>query len=229
MSGLEYPRLYDRRQAAIFFTVMRLGLLGGTFDPVHLGHLLVAESCREQLRLDEVWFIPAAVPPHKQQQTLSPGATRVEMLKLAIGGHEAFRVSEIELNRGGVSYTVDTLNAVRVVRPDDEVFLLLGADSLADLPTWRDPQRICELATIATVGRPDAPELNYSPLAEFVEPAKLAAIKRCRVEMPPIGISSRDLRRRAAEGRSLRYQVPRAVEQYILVNRLYQQTSEPGA
>lgn len=208
---------------------MRLGLLGGTFDPVHLGHLLVAESCREQLRLDEVWFIPAAVPPHKQQQTLTPGATRVEMLKLAIGGHEAFRVSEIELNRGGVSYTVDTLTAVRAERPEDELFLLLGADSLADLPTWREPRRICELTTIATVGRPDAPELNYSPLAEFVEPARLAAIKNCRVEMPPIGISSRDLRRRGAEGRSLRYQVPRAVEQYISANRLYHPSSEPGA
>lgn len=226
IGGLEYPRLYDRRQAAISTRHMRLGLLGGTFDPVHLGHLLVAESCREQLRLDEVWFIPAAVPPHKQQQALTPGATRVEMLKLAIGGHEAFRVSEIELNRGGVSYTVDTLEFVRAERPDAELFLLLGADSLADLPTWREPQQICRLATIATVGRPGAPELNYSPLAEFVEPAKLTAIKNSRVEMPPIGISSRDLRLRAAEGRSLRYQVPRAVEQYVLANRLYRPSSE---
>lgn len=208
---------------------MRLGLLGGTFDPVHLGHLLVAESCREQLGLDEVWFIPAAVPPHKQQQTLTPGATRVEMLKLALGGHEAFRVSEIELNRGSVSYTVDTLEAVRAERPEDALFLLLGADSLADLPTWRDPRRICRLATIATVARPGAPELNYAPLVEFVEPAQLAMIKACRVEMPPIGISSRELRRRAAEGRSLRYQVPRAVEQYILTNGLYRSTGETKA
>jgi len=200
---------------------MRIGLFGGTFDPIHHGHLLLAESCREQLRLDEVWFVPAAVPPHKQQQPLSPAAVRLEMLKLAIGGHEAFRISEIELARGGVSYTVDTLKAVQRDRPDDELFLLIGADSLVDLPTWRDPRRICELATIATVGRPDCPPPNYSPLAEFVEPSRGDEARRCHVEMPLVGISSRDLRRRAAEERSLRYQVPRAVEQYIAHTGLY--------
>ena len=200
---------------------MRIGLLGGTFDPIHVGHLLLAESCREQLRLDEVWFVPAAVPPHKQSQTLSPAAARVEMLKLAIGGHEAFRVSEIELARGGVSYTVETLEAVHRERPEAELFLLLGADSLVDLPTWRDPRRICELAIPATVGRPGSPPPNYSLLAEFVEPARLAEFERHQVEMPAVGISSRDLRQRVAEGRSIRYQVPRAVERYIETAGLY--------
>ena len=200
---------------------MRIGLLGGTFDPVHLGHLLTAESCREQLSLDEVWFVPAAVSPHKQSQSASPSAARVEMLKLAIGGHPTFRVNEIELARGGVSYTVDTLETIRNQRPDDELFLLLGGDSLADLPTWREPRRICELAVPATVGRPGSPLPNYSLVAELVEPARLAEIERHHVEMPLIGISSRDLRKRVAAGRSIRYQVPRAVEQYIAATGLY--------
>lgn len=204
---------------------MRIGILGGTFDPVHFGHLLTAESCREQLRLDEVWFVPAASAPHKQSQTTSPAANRVEMLRLAIGGHEAFRVSEIELARGGVSYTVDTLEVIRNERPADELFLLLGGDSLADLPTWREPRRICELAVPATVGRPGSPPPNYSLLADFVERARLAEIERHHVEMPLIGISSRDLRKRVAEGRSIRYQVPRAVEQYIATTGLYRTTT----
>jgi nicotinate-nucleotide adenylyltransferase len=143
------------------------------------------------------------------------------MLKLAIGGHEAFRVSEIELARGGVSYTVETLETVHRERPEAELFLLLGADSLVDLPTWRDPRRICELAIPATVGRPGSPPPNYSPLAEFVEPVRLKEFERYHVEMPQIGISSRDLRRRVSEGRSIRYQVPRAVERYIESAGLY--------
>jgi nicotinate-nucleotide adenylyltransferase len=171
--------------------------------------------------LDEVWFVPAAVPPHKQSQTTSAPQARVDMLKLAIGGHPAFRISEIELARGGVSYTVDTLTAIRNDRPGDELFLLLGADSLVDLPTWREPRRICELAVPATVGRPGSPLPHYSHLADWVEPARLAEIERCRVEMPLVEISSRDLRRRAAEGRSIRYQVPRAVEEYIATAGLY--------
>jgi nicotinate-nucleotide adenylyltransferase len=200
---------------------MRIGLLGGTFDPIHYGHLLLAESCREQGRLDQVWFIPAAVPPHKQDQTLSQPAERMEMLKLAIGGHEAFRISEIEFQRGGVSYTVDTLEAVRQERPADELFLLLGGDSLHDLPTWREPQRICELALPMTVGRPGAAEPDWNAIAGFLTPERLQQLKSQHVEMPQIGISSRDLRRRVAEGRSIRFQVPRAVEQYIAAAGLY--------
>lgn len=200
---------------------MRIGLLGGTFDPIHYGHLLLAESCREQGRLDEVWFIPAAVPPHKQEQTLSTAADRVEMLKLAIGGHESFRISEIELHRGGVSYTVDTLETIHAERPADELFLLLGGNSLHDLPTWREPQRICELALPMTVGRPGAAEPDWNAIATFLSPERLTQLKAHHVEMPQVGISSRDLRRHTAEGRSIRYQVPRAVEQYIATAGLY--------
>ncbi len=114
---------------------MRLGLYGGSFDPVHYGHLLLAESCREQCRLDAVWFAPASIPPHKQGRTLSQAADRIEMLKLAIGGHEPFTVFTGEVDRGGVSYTVDTLAQLHEELPSAELFFLMGADSLADLPT----------------------------------------------------------------------------------------------
>src|SRR5690242_13897575 len=121
---------------------MRLGIFGGSFDPVHYGHLLLAECCRETLRLDEVWLIPAAVPPHKQLRELADGKHRLQMLELALGGHEQIRASAVELERGGISYTVDTLAAVRDRSPAAELFLLMGADSLHDLPNWREPARI---------------------------------------------------------------------------------------
>src|SRR5262245_62009417 len=120
----------------------RLGIFGGSFDPVHNGHLLLAECCREQCRLDEVWFLPAAAPPHKLGHVLAPAKARIEMLELAISGHEAFRVSPLEIERGGVSYTVETLRAIALQEPQAALFLLMGADSLRDLPTWREPEEI---------------------------------------------------------------------------------------
>src|SRR5262245_678910 len=135
---------------------MRLGIFGGTFDPVHYGHLLLAESCREAQRLDAVWFLPAAVPPHKRDRELTPAEQRSEMLELAIAGHESFGGCRYEIERGGVNYTVDTLAHLREEEPSRELFFLLGADSLRDLGTWREPQRICALATPIVVRRVDA-------------------------------------------------------------------------
>lgn len=200
---------------------MRIGIFGGTFDPIHYGHLLLAESCREQCRLDEVWFVPAAIPPHKREQSLSTPAARAEMLRLAIGGNEAFRVSEIELLRDGVSYTVDTLTEVHRQQPEAELFLLVGADTLHDLPTWREPERVCALASPTAVCRPGSGEPSYAAIAGLVSLERMAEIQSHRVDMAPIGISSRELRRRAAEGLSLRYQTPRAVEKYIETHGLY--------
>src|SRR5262245_30989393 len=118
---------------------MRIGIYGGSFDPIHLGHLLVAENCREQRRLDEVWFIPANVSPHKLHAAPADAEHRIEMLKLAVGGHEPFRVSTLEIDRGDVSYTVDTLEQIHQQEPANELFLILGSDSLNDLPTWKMP------------------------------------------------------------------------------------------
>jgi nicotinate-nucleotide adenylyltransferase len=200
---------------------MRIGIFGGTFDPVHYGHLLLAESAREQCRLDEVRFVPAATPPHKQGQTVTPAEARLDMLRLAVGGHETFTVCDSEIRRGGVSYTVDTLQGLRQEHPNAELFLLVGADTLIDLPNWREPQRVLELAVPVVVGRPGSAEPNYGVLSHLVAPDRLATFGTCRVEMPAMGISSRDLRRRAAEGRSIRYQVPRAVEAFITAHNLY--------
>ena len=200
---------------------MRIGLFGGSFDPVHYGHLLLAEYCREQSKLDQVLFMPAATSPHKSEQKPADAQARIEMLRLAMGGHEAFELSELEVDRGGVSYTVDTLAALRKQSPDAEWFFLMGGDSLADLPTWRDPQRICELATPLVVGRHGFAEPDYFGLAKFVEGGRLAEIQQHYVEMPLIELSSTEIRRRVQEDLSIRYQVPRSVEKYIETQGLY--------
>jgi nicotinate-nucleotide adenylyltransferase len=202
---------------------MRLGILGGSFDPVHYGHLLLAESCREQCRLDAVWFVPAFVPPHKQDRTLSSAADRVEMLKLATGGNEAFAVWTWEIDRGGVSFTVETLQHLHEEDPSRELFFLMGADSLADLPTWRQPQRLCELAIPAVVRRAGSPEPDDSVLAGLMSPARLEVARQHRVEMPTVELSSTDIRGRVAAGESIRYRTPRAVEKYIESHGLYRQ------
>jgi nicotinate-nucleotide adenylyltransferase len=200
---------------------MRLGVFGGSFDPVHCGHLLLAECCREQCRLDVVWFVPAAVPPHKQGAVLSPAENRVEMLELAIAGHPAFAVCRHEVERGGVNYTVETLGHLRAQDPQRELFFLLGADMLHDLPHWREAARVCALAVPAVVRRPGAEQPDFDLLRQFVAAERIEEIRRHQVEMPEIGISSTDIRRRAAAGLSIRYRVPRAVEAYIETHRLY--------
>ncbi len=118
---------------------MRLGIFGGSFDPVHYGHLLLAEYCRTQCALDQVWFVPAATAPHKQQAQAASAPHRVKMLELAIGGHETLAVSSLEVDRGGLSFTAETLESLHDEVPDRSLFLLLGADSLFDLPNWRTP------------------------------------------------------------------------------------------
>lgn len=200
---------------------MRLGLLGGSFDPVHYGHLLLAECCREQCRLDRVLFLPAANPPHKKGESLSLAGDRVAMLRLAIAGHEPFAVDTFEIDRGGTSWTVDTLRHFRQNHGDDELFLLLGADMLADLPNWREAGEICRLALPVAVARPGAGEIDLSCLRPVASPERIDQIGRHQVAMPAIGTSGTDLRRRAAAGQSLRFQTPRAVEEYIRTHALY--------
>jgi nicotinate-nucleotide adenylyltransferase len=200
---------------------MRLGIYGGSFDPVHYGHLLLAECCREALRLDEVWLIPAAVPPHKQERQRASARARLEMLELALAGHEQLRASAIEIDRGGVSYTVETLAAIRQQRPKATLFLLMGADSLQDLPTWREPARICDLALPVAVCRGGSKPPDFSVLAPLVSAGQLEEIEAAQVRMPLIELSSTELRQRAGAGLSLRFRTPRAVEKYIEAQRLY--------
>lgn len=200
---------------------MRVGLFGGSFNPVHFGHLLLAECCREQRRLEQVLFLPAAVPPHKLDHQLTSAKARVEMLELAIAGQEAFAVNPYEVDRGGVSYTVDTLRHFRSEHPDLELFFLLGADMLADLPNWREADQICGLASLIVVGRPGIVEPSFDGLSALATPEEIDSIRRRRVEMPQVDLSSTEIRRRVGEGLSIRYQTPRAVEKYIETHRLY--------
>ncbi len=180
---------------------MRLGILGGTFDPVHYGHLLLAECAREQCQLDQVWFLPAAIPPHKQGHELSPVEQRIEMLELAVAGNPAMIVSRLEADRGGITYTVDTLAALSAENPQRELLFLMGADSLADLPNWRQPKRICELAILAVVRRAGQ-AVDYSRLADLVPAERLELFRRHQVEMPAMELSSHDIRERVGAGKA---------------------------
>ena len=202
---------------------MRIGIFGGSFDPVHYGHLLLAETCRESCQLDEVRLVPAAVPPHKQGHDRAAGLQRLEMLKLAVGGHPALTVWDIELQRGGVSYTIDTLRVLRDESPAAEIFLLMGADSVHDLPNWREPLGICELACLLVVARPGCGDVNIETLNRLRKPEHGAPIRHRLVEMPQIDLASTDIRKRVSARRSIRYRTPRAVEKYIETEGLYAQ------
>jgi nicotinate-nucleotide adenylyltransferase len=206
----------DGGDRAGVFDAMRLGLFGGTFDPIHLGHLIMAEQCREACRLDRVWFVVAGAPPHKRGDR-TPVSHRIEMARIAIAGHQGFEVSDLEASRPGPHYSVDTLEAVRQERPGDELFFLIGADSLVDLPSWRDPAGIARLATIVVVNRPGMDEVDPSFLPSFGPGTRDLLF----VTIPSIGIASKDLRQRLAERRTIRYMVPRAVESYIEAQGLY--------
>ncbi|MFO0913273.1 MAG: nicotinate-nucleotide adenylyltransferase [Pirellulales bacterium] len=199
----------------------RIGILGGSFDPVHYAHLLLAETARETLRLDAVWFIPAASPPHKVGRRLAAAEHRVEMLKLAIADHRQLSVQTLEIDRGGTSYTVHTLEECHQRVPGAEFFLIVGADMLHDLPNWYQPQRICELAVIACAHRPASPPPDLTRLASVVSERRLSEFAAATMAMPQIELSSTDLRQRVLEGRSIRYRTPRAVECYIAAQGLY--------
>lgn len=200
---------------------MRVGIFGGTFDPIHIGHLILAESCREACGLDRVLFVVAGEPPHKGKPRTS-AKHRLEMVELAIAGHEAFEASEIELARPGPHYSFETLEGLTAEKPADELFFLIGADSLADLPGWRKPERICELASLVVVNRPGTP---VEVLHAFTPPEGSKPFHH--VTMPDVGVASRDIRRRVSEGRSVRYLVPRAVEVYLREHHLYAAANDP--
>ncbi|PWH18923.1 MAG: nicotinic acid mononucleotide adenylyltransferase [Ardenticatenia bacterium] len=198
---------------------MRLGILGGTFDPIHFGHLLAAETAREQLRLDRVVFAPAAQPPHKQGQPISPIEHRVAMVWLAIVNNLYFLLSLVDVERPGPHYTLDTVRLLRAEYAIDaeETYLVIGADSLTQLPTWHEPRQLIRLCRLAVVTRPHhlvdmaALEHDLPGITERVD----------WVEMPALDIASSDLQRRVRAGRSIRYQAPEAVMRYIAEHCLY--------
>lgn len=198
---------------------MRIGLLGGTFDPVHLGHLILAEQSRDQGRLDEVWFVPSAHPPHKREQP-TRFEQRCDMLELATAGHPHFRIERIEKELPPPNYTVQTVAQLRQRYPAHEFFLILGADSLADLPAWYQPQQIVSQTGLLVAPRPGVMLWTAERLAEALG-VNAGEVRLHYIACPLIEIASRELRRSVAQGWSIRYLVPRAVEEYIRERGLY--------
>ncbi len=200
---------------------MRIGVFGGSFDPVHRGHLLLADCCWRQAQLDRVEFVPAAQQPLKPGGPVASESDRAAMLLVAAADRTEFSVSTVEFDRGGVSYTVDTLRQLQAEHPDAELFFLMGADSLVDFSHWRDPAEICRLATPLVVRRAESPEPDFESLRPFLSPTQLEAIRAVQVEMPPTPISSSQIRQFIAEGGEWRPLVPAAVADYIEKRQLY--------
>jgi nicotinate-nucleotide adenylyltransferase len=191
-----------------------LGIFGGTFDPPHFGHLIVAAHVREAMHLDRIMFIPAAVPPHKRDREITPGPARLAMVQAAIEGDPRSVASDIELKRGGVSYTIDSIRTLRQEMRGTQFTVLMGMDNLLDFLNWKEPQAILQEASIAVMTRP-----GYT-----VGPEESGLLKQMHLcEVPYIGIAARDIRRRVADGRSIRYLVPDSVERYIKTHGLYRQ------
>jgi nicotinate-nucleotide adenylyltransferase len=186
--------------------------MGGTFDPIHLGHLRAAETAREELGLDRVSFVPARTPPHRPGPLSSP-LDRFAMVALATAGNPRFEASDLELRRDGPSYTVDTVIALREERPEDEVVVIVGSDTFPEMATWKDPERLFALCTVAVVVRPGQ--------AGEAAPAPRSRGRVEEVAGPSLAVSSTEIRQRVREGRSIRYLVPEAVADYIAKQGLY--------
>ena len=192
----------------------KIGLLGGTFDPVHNGHLIISEYLREELSLDEIWFIPARIHALKKNQNISPAQIRLEMLQLAIADNPCFKINDIELQKDSVSYTVDTLRALeekyRNLEPD--FYFLIGMDNVNDLPRWKNPEEILSRCQMVAFGRPgfkpDESAERYLSSIQFIH-------------VPLLEISSTLIRNRVKNGFSIRYLVPDPVLRYIQENKLY--------
>jgi len=199
---------------------MRIGVFGGSFDPVHLGHLILAENCREQARLDQVLFMPCAMSPHKREGAHGTDRQRLEMLDFAIGGHPNFVRSDMEIKRGGVSYTVETLRELATSQPDNEWFFLMGADSLQSFSSWQEPEEILKLSKPIVVGRPGS-KLDLSSLESLSSAQYVESLGELSVESPLVDISSSEIRRRVGAEQSIRFLAPRSVEKYIETQKLY--------
>jgi len=198
----------------------RVGIMGGTFDPIHYGHLAAAEAAREAFFLDRIIFVPAVIPPHKNEKGVTPARHRFLMTLLAVMSNPYFEVSRVDLDRGGVTYTVDTLRDLRKeLGPDTEMYFITGADAILEILSWKDPRKVLSMAEFIAVTRPG---YGLDKLAAALGPLYQEFQDRIHIlEVPPMGISSTDIRRRLAEGRSVRYLVPETVFTYITNQGLY--------
>jgi len=198
---------------------MKVGVLGGTFDPVHLGHLIIAEEVRCKLELAEVLFVPTGQPWLKSHRSIAPAADRLEMLHRALRSNPHFRVSTVDLDRPGPTYSVDTIaDLQKELGAETKLYFIMGLDALAELPTWREPARLAEMCQIVGATRPGRPNFDLSSLEQAIPQASGRIML---LDVPQIGISSTDIRERVAQGPPIRYQVPESVEEYIREHQLY--------
>jgi nicotinate-nucleotide adenylyltransferase len=196
---------------------MRLGIFGGSFDPVHNAHLVLAHVCQRQAGLDEVWFTPTAVQPLKHHGPHATDTQRIEMLRLAIRDEATWRICMIEIDRGGLSYTVETLRKIHVEFPEADLFFLIGADAVRDIPEWKEPREIFRMATPLVVHRAGQPTPDLTQL-------KLLCTKDSQpqsIEMPAMDVSSSEIRRRVATREPIDSFVPDAVASFIARHGLY--------
>jgi len=196
---------------------MRLGIFGGSFDPVHNGHLTLARACQQQAVLDEVWFVPTAIQPLKHRGPKATNNDRVEMLKLAIDDQPSWRVCTIEIDRGGPSYTVNTLRQLREELPEAQLFFMIGSDAQRDIPRWKEPDVIFSLATPLIVHRAGEATPDLHALASLCTEGMQPQV----VEMQPADVSSTEIRRRVAARETLEGLVPSSVAAYIAERELY--------
>ena len=200
----------------------RIGILGGTFDPIHLGHLIIAEQARDQYQLDRVLLIPSGHSYFKDHRSkkVQPAQVRLEMTKIAAGSYKPFEVSDIEVNRPGNTYSFETLEELKALNPESELFFIVGADTICSMRTWREPQRIFDVCTVLAAMREDQvdPE-EFQRETQALE--KDFGARIYPVSIPNIGISSTQIRERAASGKSIHYLVPDALESYIIESGIY--------
>jgi len=215
----------------------RLGILGGTFNPIHYGHLAAADEVRDRLKLDLVLFIPSFLPPHKQEEDMPSARQRLDMVRLAISGNSLFRVSDMEVQRGGKSYTIDTIETLLSQHPGAELYFITGLDSFLDIQSWKDWERLLTLCSFVVLSRPGYSFTDLAKLVFLKNSARdLAALDRretaqavmqtdaLKVYFERISlydISSTDIRTRVRQARTIKYHLPETVERYIIENKLY--------
>ena len=192
--------------------------MGGTFDPIHYGHLVAAEMARTEFGLGRVLFMPTGTPPHKAGQRITPAESRLAMVELAIADNPSFEASRLEIERQGPSYTVDTLRQLKQARPEDELYFITGTDALRDLFSWHEPREILHLAHFIAASRPG---FAAESMLEQASDDPLILTKVHLLEVPALAISSTDIRQRVSRGRSIRYLLPETVRDYIVRHRLY--------
>jgi len=198
----------------------RIGLFGGSFNPIHHGHLIVARSLHEQLSLTRTIFLPSRRPPHKNIDVLAEAHHRAEMVRLAIAGEARFALDDFDLQREGPCYTIDTIGHFRTAHPAAEIHWFIGSDSLMDLPTWHRARELVTLCTIVTAARSGQP-VDLAPLEQAFGAETARKLLGNVLKTPVIDISSTDIRRRVALGQSIRYLVPEPVREFIDRNRIY--------